>query len=165
MEKENFFNKSFFNSASRTLVLLTSGIPSLCQFGHLHIPHTNKLLQLFYTTTLLNFPRLRRHNFCSLIHCHDNARPAATGGFTGSCSLWMPLRPTTRLLGSNPSTLVQKDRPVGSCSGRFCRVLCACVSSWSRQAAWIRRGGDGRRQLHIGSPRTGPFHVSAGECS
>jgi len=29
-------------------------------------------------------PRLRRHNFCSLIHwhCHDNARPAATGGFT-----------------------------------------------------------------------------------
>ena len=40
----------------------------------------------------------------------------------------MPLRPTTRLLGSNPSTLVQKDRPVGSCSRRFCRVLlCLCV--------------------------------------
>ena len=39
------------------------------------------------------------------------------GGFTGSCSLRMPWRPTTRLLGSNPFTLVQKDRPVGSCSG------------------------------------------------
>ena len=62
-------------------------------------------------------------NFCSLIHCHDNARPAAPGGFTGISSLWMPLRPSTRLLGSNPSTLVQKDRPVGNCSGRFRSVL------------------------------------------
>jgi len=77
-------------------------------------------------------------NFCSLIHCHDNARPASTGGCTGSCSLWLPLRPTTRLLGSNPSTLVQKDRLVGSCSGHFCRVLLGwCVLT--EQAAWIRR--------------------------
>jgi len=69
----------------------------------------------------LSVPRLRRQLLYP--HCHDNARPAATGGCTGSFSLWLPLRPTTRLLGSNPFTLVQKDRPVGSCSGRFCRVL------------------------------------------
>jgi len=103
--------------------------PRLCPLCHLHIESAGEcLLQLIYTTILLIVPRLRRHNFCSLIHSHDNARPAAMGGFTGSCSLWMPLRPTTRLFGSNPSTLVQKDRPVGSCSGRFCRVLlCLCV--------------------------------------
>jgi len=75
-------------------------------------------------------------NFCSLIHCNDNARPAATGGCTGNCNLWLPLRPTTRLLGSNPSTLVQKDTPVGNCSGHFCRVLLGwCVLR--EQAAWI----------------------------
>jgi len=100
----------------------------------------------------------------SLYNCKLRlARPAALEGFTGSCSLRMPWRPTMRLLGSNPFTLVQKDRPVGSCSGCFCRVLIGrtvvCLEGTGWQPAWIRRGGDERQQLHIGSPRTGPFLV------
>ena len=132
---------------------------------------TSKKLKLIYSTLLLGVPRLRRQLLFPHPRWFENARPAALGGFRGSCSLWLPLRPTTRLLGSNPSTLVQKDRPLGSCSGRFCSVhhvmgrALVGLDGAGGQAAWIRRGVDGRRQLHIGTPRTGPFRVSAGECS
>jgi len=119
----------FINQATVTLILILIKLVLI-------------KLQLFYSTLLLGVPRLRRQLLFPHPRWFENARRAAPGGFRGSCSLWLPLRTTTCLLGSNPSTLVQKDRPVGSCSGRFCSVhhvlgqALVCLDGAGRQAAW-----------------------------
>ena len=80
-------------------------------------------------------PNLSRLPACSFIETLILMTSSPPGGFTGSCSLRMSWRPTTRLLGSNPFTLVQKDRPVGSRSGfaLSLRWVVACrhaLDSW-----------------------------------
>jgi len=87
-------------------------------------------------------------------------------GCRGCCCIWLPLRPTTRLLGSQPFTLVQKDRPVFSCSWRFCRVhhflgrALVRLDSGATGLDWAR--GDGRSLLYMGIPCTRHFCVFAG---